>query len=57
MLSDYSSGGNTGFLPVPALFVVDKSGTILFEYISPDYKNRIQAPLLLEVVKFYSEKK
>lgn len=57
MLSDFSGGGNTGFLPVPALFIVDTEGTILFEYISPDYKNRIEAPLLLEVVKFYSTKK
>lgn len=56
MLSDYSGGGNTGFLPVPALFIVDRKGTILFEYISPDYKNRIEAPLLLKVLEFYSKK-
>ena len=56
MLSDYSGGGNTGFLPVPALFIVDREGTILFEYISPDYKNRIEAPLLLKVLEFYSKK-
>lgn len=56
MLSDYSGGGNTGFLPVPALFIVDREGTILFEYISPDYKNRIEAPLLLKVLEFYSTK-
>lgn len=56
MLSAFSGGGNTGFLPVPALFIVDRDGTILFEYISPDYKNRIEAPLLLQVVQFYSKK-
>lgn len=56
MLGDYSDGGNTGFLPVPALFIVDGEGTILFEYISPDYKNRIEAPLLLKVLEFYSRK-
>lgn len=57
LLSSYSGGGNTGFLPVPALFVVDIQGVILFEYISPDYENRIQTPLLLEVVKHFSRKK
>jgi peroxiredoxin len=53
MLSEYSGGGNAGFLPVPALFIVDKQGSILFEYISPDYKNRIEAPLLLSVLQHY----
>lgn len=56
MLIDFSGGGNTGFLPVPALFVVDTEGSILFEFISPDYKQRIPAPLLLDVLKYYSAK-
>lgn len=56
MLSDRSGGENFGFLPVPALFVVNTEGTILFEYISPDYKNRIEAPLLLDVLHFYNNK-
>lgn len=54
MLGEYSGGDNTGFLPVPALFIVNREGTILFEYISPDYKNRIEAPLLIKVLEFYS---
>lgn len=53
MLNNVSGGKNSGFLPVPALFVLDMEGTILFEYISPDYKQRIAAPLLLEVLKHY----
>lgn len=56
MLKEYSGGGNSGFLPVPALFIVNQEGIILFEYISPDYKNRIESPLLLEVLKFYSKR-
>lgn len=56
MLENFSSGSNPGLLPVPALFILDTEGTILFEYISPDYKNRIEAPLLMEVLKFYSKK-
>lgn len=54
MLSTFSGGENPGFLPVPALFVLDTEGTILFEYISPDYKQRIAAPLLLEVLKYFN---
>jgi len=50
MLSDRSNGKNEGFLPVPAVFVVDTSGTILFEYINPDYSTRISAGLLLAVL-------
>lgn len=56
MLISYSGGENSGFLPVPALFVLDTEGTILFEYISPDYKQRIAAPLLLNVLKHFSAK-
>ncbi|MFO8235031.1 MAG: peroxiredoxin-like family protein [Bacteroidales bacterium] len=51
MLSKRSNEKNQGFLPVPSVFVVDTSGTILFEYINPDYKTRISAGLLLAVLK------
>lgn len=51
MLNKRSNGKNKGFLPVPSVFVVDTSGTILFEYINPDYKTRISAGLLLAVLK------
>ena len=50
MLKSRSNGKNEGFLPVPAVFVVDTSGTILFEYINPDYSTRISAGLLLAVL-------
>jgi len=51
LLSKRSAGRNAGLLPVPSVFVVDKEGTILFEYINPDYKTRISAGLLLAVLK------
>lgn len=51
MLSKVSGGLNQGFLPVPSVFVVDTSGKILFEYISPDYRVRLSAGLLLVVLK------
>jgi len=51
MLKTVSGQRNPGYLPVPSLFVVDTDGTILFEYVSPDFKQRISADLLLDVVK------
>ncbi|MEX0995592.1 MAG: peroxiredoxin-like family protein [Flavobacteriaceae bacterium] len=55
MLLDFSDGANKGFLPVPSLFILDQEGTIVFEYISPDYKQRISATMLLAVLKALNE--
>ena len=46
-----SEGVNTTFLPVPSVFIVDKEGTIQFEYISPDFKHRISNELLIVAAK------
>lgn len=51
VLGKYSDGKNDGYLPVPALFVVDTEGVIVFEYVSPNYKKRISNDLLLSVLK------
>lgn len=51
MLSEKSGGQNEGFLPVPSVFVVDKTGKIIFEYINPDYSTRLSSGLLLAVLK------
>lgn len=51
MLKKSSGGLNEGFLPVPAVLVVDTSGKIQFEYINPDYKTRLSAGLLMAVLK------
>jgi len=50
-LLDFSGGMNEGFLPVPSVFITDTSGQILFEFISPNYKRRMSADLLLAVLK------
>jgi peroxiredoxin len=42
-------GVKNDFLPVPSLFILNEDNDILFEYISPDYKNRISLELLLAV--------
>lgn len=50
-LVDWSGGLNEGLLPVPSVFVTDREGKILFEYINPDYRTRISADLLIAVLK------
>ncbi|GIV35856.1 MAG: peroxiredoxin [Cyclobacteriaceae bacterium] len=54
-LQNYSRGENHTLMPVPAVFVVNKKGEILFEYINPNYKTRIKASLLLAVLKELNE--
>jgi peroxiredoxin len=51
IITEGSEGSNTTFLPVPAVFIVDKDGTIQFEYISPDFKHRISNELLIAAAK------
>ncbi|RUT69477.1 AhpC/TSA family protein [Flavobacterium cupreum] len=46
-----SDGLNTNFLPVPSVFVVNRESTILFEYVSPDYKRRLKTEILIPVLK------
>ena len=47
MLTEKSGGKNTEqLLPVPAVFFINRNGTISFEYINPDFKSRINASLL-----------
>lgn len=50
-LSKGSDGVNTDMLPVPAVFIVTTKGTIQFEHINPNYKERISTPLLVAVAK------
>lgn len=50
-----SNGENKGHLPVPSVFVLDDKGQILFEYINPDYKQRMSAEMLIAVLKVLNE--
>lgn len=51
MLSKASAEQNKNVLPVPAVFVINPDGEILFEHINPDYKKRLKGSLLLAVLK------
>ena len=46
-----STGEDSGQLPVPAVFLVDKSGKITYVFSNPDYKVRLSNEELLEAVK------
>lgn len=41
----------TEVLPVPTVMIVNKKGEILFEYINPNYKVRLDDKMLLSVLK------
>jgi len=46
-LPETSGGKNVNkLLPVPSVFIINKKGRILFEYINPDITQRLSAPLL-----------
>jgi peroxiredoxin len=51
MLSKASGDQNKNVLPVPAVFIVNTAGEILFEHINPDYKKRLNGSMLLAVLK------
>ncbi|WP_426483785.1 peroxiredoxin-like family protein [Flavobacterium sp. 2] len=51
VINVHSKGINTSLLPVPSVFVVNTEADILFEYISPDFKQRISTELLVSVLK------
>lgn len=51
MLADKVKGGLTPLLPVASVFLLNKSGEIIFEYINPDYKYRLSSEMLLAVLK------
>ena len=50
-LDKYSEGKNTGFLPVPTVYVLSEKQEIEFMYINPNYGTRLKGDLLLAVLK------
>lgn len=49
------SGQKHHLLPVPAVFVLDKNGKIKFEYINPNYQDRLNPKLLLTAAELALE--
>ncbi|MDH4073319.1 MAG: redoxin domain-containing protein, partial [Gammaproteobacteria bacterium] len=47
---DGSSMKNFGVLPVPAVYVIDRSGMVTYSFVEADYKVRLPADDLLEAL-------
>jgi len=43
------NGNNGKYLPVPAVYIIDKESTIIYRFFEPDYKKR---PSVLELLKY-----
>lgn len=46
-----SSMLNHGVLPVPAVYIIDSNGKVAYSFVEPDYKVRLSAEDLLDVVR------
>lgn len=42
-----ANGANGANLPVPALFIINQKGNIIFRHFDPDYKNRVSVKEIL----------
>jgi len=50
-----ASGEKHHWLPVPSVFLLDTDGKVLFHYVNPDYKVRIDGDVLLAAARAYAE--
>ncbi len=48
-----ASGEPHHILPVPAVFIINTNGVVLFEFINPNYKDRINPEVLLAAAESY----
>ncbi|MFN1835438.1 peroxiredoxin-like family protein [Balneola sp. MJW-20] len=48
-----SSGYDHHLLPVPAVYILDTDGKVLFDYVNPDYRQRINGEILLTAARVY----
>lgn len=44
-------GNESWFLPVPATYVIDRSGIIRHAYVNPDFRERLDPAVILDVLK------
>lgn len=50
-LEQYTTAKNPGFLPVPAIYVLDENQTVQFLYASPDFATRLKTKMLISVLR------
>jgi len=48
-------GKTAEVMPAPTVMIVDQKGKILFEYINPNYKERLSEEMLIAVLKVLQE--
>lgn len=46
-----ASGEQHFMLPVPAVYLVDTDGKVLFQYVNPNYRERLESDILLAAAK------
>lgn len=49
------SGQDHRQLPVPAAFITSPSGKILFQYVNPDYRERISGDILMAALRSFNQ--
>ncbi len=52
-----ASGETHHVLPVPAVFVIDETGSLQFSYVHPDYKVRVPQDVILAAAKAIKEQR
>ncbi len=48
---DIDLSASEGVLPVPSVFVLDAEGTVVFSHVNPNYKERLNAKVLLAIAE------
>lgn len=46
-----NNGQKTAMLPVPAVYIVDKEGTVTFRYFDENYRNRVSVATILKNIR------
>lgn len=49
------SGYDHHLLPAPAVYIVDKEGVVKFNYVNPNYRERIDGDILLTAAKAFAK--
>ena len=49
------SGETHRELPVPAVYIFDKNGTVKFQYVNPDYRARLNADILKAAIEVFGK--
>jgi peroxiredoxin len=47
---DVIQGNNSGFVPIPATFVLDKSGVVIARFVDPDFRKRMEIADVLSAI-------